>query len=317
MRFYGDPAAAKVSSIKFQEADGSITKTLRPWQVPDAIVACSRRARELVLRDLVSFSGVALFDRACDRFTPEALCAALMGFEDSWRKDTHASVRSADVKTWTLSTARGTHVLALATMLEKQVEDSDRRPVSLVLSVNVSPEAATVGFPDSRCELFEIELCAAICQLCKQLHRCAPGSKVALRINGGVRQRRLLARIFDALEVSLRSATGLAAFELRLCRSYLGTLVRPEDTERLKEAAADGWRSRTLPLLLGARTRQPCVLTLLTPDLIRMIVMMVGAECHTHVKIVYGPHTASMRPPQLQPATFPGHDLSQLAQMLM
>eukprot|EP00900_Chrysochromulina_parva_P000188 jgi/Chrpa1/1016/Chrysochromulina_OHIO_Genome00012799-RA len=346
LRFY-DAANATVSSIVVRDELGRVTRTYRPWEVPDRVVSLARRARSLVSPMLVAHSGVALFQRACDRFTPELCCSTLLRFDAEWLRPKQRG-GGAERRELTLEYTDELGVLCIAALLSALPTSvgstDDLAPLSpLSVFLSIEPVSTSHDLPTK-----EVVLSAALASLAQALPCCPPGSRVTISLfNDSLRQRRLLSLFIESLSRGLRAATGLAALTLRigqLSEAQIGAFqrrevaiygaslprvehlepLRAEDAQRLHDAAAQSWSARAMTVLLGARASSASPLAKLTPDLVRLIIELVRRDCRTHVVLETAPvaglalhaPTEGGAPLQAPPLTFAGTDLASVAQML-
>jgi hypothetical protein len=266
LRFY-DAANATVSSIVVRDELGRVTRTYRPWEVPDRVVSLARRARSLVSPMLVAHSGVALFQRACDRFTPELCCSTLLRFDAEWLRPKQRG-GGAERRELTLEYTDELGVLCIAALLSALPTSvgstDDLAPLSpLSVFLSIEPVSTSHDLPTK-----EVALSAALASLAQALPCCPPGSRVTISLfNDSLRQRRLLSLFIESLSRGLRAATGLAALTLRigqLSEAQIGAFqrrevalygaslprvehlepLRAEDAQRLHDAAAQSWSAR-------------------------------------------------------------------------
>ena len=266
LRFY-DAANATVSSIVVRDELGRVTRTYRPWEVPDRVVSLARRARSLVSPMLVAHSGVALFQRACDRFTPELCCSTLLRFDAEWLRPKQRG-GGAERRELTLEYTDELGVLCIAALLSALPTSvgstDDLAPLSpLSVFLSIEPVSTSHDLPTK-----EVVLSAALASLAQALPCCPPGSRVTISLfNDSLRQRRLLSLFIESLSRGLRAATGLAALTLRigqLSEAQIGAFqrrevaiygasmprvehlepLRAEDAQRLHDAAAQSWSAR-------------------------------------------------------------------------
>ena len=332
MRYYGE-RGRRVEDVRLTSASGEVS-ALRPWEVPDRVVALAREARELVMTSLVAHSGVDLFHRACERFSPELLCSALLSMDERWVSCPTAA------RALRLDAARGTHVLCAAALVEARAADAaaDGLLTPPPLTIEISVEEPTSL-------LAEVVLSAALARFARSLPRCPPGSRVTVHLDEGLKQRRLVSYFVDSLEVALREASGLQSLSLRVGRggrpaaaasasaisaisaisassssagggaapASASGVLRADDVERLHAASAQSWRARTMPLLLGARVGSGSPLARLTPDVMQAIVHLVAGECRARVAIDQLVEAPSVGPTRQR---FAGLDLAHLAQLV-
>jgi hypothetical protein len=266
LRFY-DAANATVSSIVVRDELGRVTRTYRPWEVPDRVVSLARRARSLVSPMLVAHSGVALFQRACDRFTPELCCSTLLRFDAEWLRPKQRG-GGAERRELTLEYTDELGVLCIAALISALATSvgstDDLAPLSpLSVFLSIEPVSTSHDLPTK-----EVVLSAALASLAQALPCCPPGSRVTISLfNDSLRQRRLLSLFIESLSRGLRAATGLAALTLRigqLSEAQIGAFqrrevalygasmprvehlepLRAEDAQRLHDAAAQSWSAR-------------------------------------------------------------------------
>jgi hypothetical protein len=266
LRFY-DAANATVSSIVVRDELGRVTRTYRPWEVPDRVVSLARRARSLVSPMLVAHSGVALFQRACDRFTPELCCSTLLRFDAEWLRPKQRG-GGAERRELTLEYTDELGVLCIAALISALATSvgstDDLAPLSpLSVFLSIEPVSTSHDLPTK-----EVALSAALASLAQALPCCPPGSRVTISLfNDSLRQRRLLSLFIESLSRGLRAATGLAALTLRigqLSEAQIGAFqrrevalygasmprvehlepLRAEDAQRLHDAAAQSWSAR-------------------------------------------------------------------------
>ena len=304
LRFFGpENASAMVNNIKLLcDVDGQVTRELRPYEVPDIVVALARRARALVLPTLVAHSGVDQYQRVCGCFGPERLCARLLAFDETWLRPPRPP-GGASACELELARADAEQVLCVSALLVASPAVGPR-PVEVDLTAPRGSDA----FSESAA------MSAALCALARQLPCCAPGSRVSLRLaayyRGAQQERRFVGMLVDSLVVGLRSSAGVAALALETAGSW-----REQDTERLREAASQSWCARVWPLLLGARFCEASPLAKLTPDLLRHIVDLVGREGRAVVCVTQA-CTAAAAPTPARPPTFGGDDLARLAALI-
>ena len=262
LRFYG-AANATVSPIVVRDELGRVTRTYRPWEVPDRVVSLARRARSLVSPMLVAHSGVALFQRACDRFTPELCCSTLLRFDAEWLRPRQCS-GGAERRKLTLEYTDELGVLCIAALLSAlATSGGSTNDHAFDVFLSIEPVSTSHDLPTK-----EVVLSAALASLAQALPCCPPGSRVTIRVfNDSLRQRRLLSLLIDSLSRGLRAATGLAALTLsfgQLSEAQIGAFqrrevalygasmprvehlepLRAEDAQRLHDAAAQSWSAR-------------------------------------------------------------------------
>ena len=206
LRFYG-AANATVSPIVVRDELGRVTRTYRPWEVPDRVVSLARRARSLVSPMLVAHSGVALFQRACDRFTPELCCSTLLRFDAEWLRPRQCS-GGAERRKLTLEYTDELGVLCIAALLSAlATSGGSTNDHAFDVFLSIEPVSTSHDLPTK-----EVVLSAALASLAQALPCCPPGSRVTIRVfNDSLRHRRLLSLLIESLSRGLRAATGLAA----------------------------------------------------------------------------------------------------------
>ena len=267
MRFYGRDGHI-VHNIRLYKPDGSIERELRPKHVPERVLSCARVARELVIssKQLVAHSGVALFERACARLTPELLCAVLLRMHEL--EELHGSSPRLHLREATIA-----HVAAAAALVEspKPLLDDEIRELSISVSSVVSNESAG-----------EAALCASLTALAQALPKLRAGAqRVEIKLGIAVQLRRFAELLVRALERSLLAATGLCELKLSASHGHL----RPGDVARLEEAARRGWADREMVVLRGTHGRGESPLRLLPPNLVRDILDLVAEMSRTVVLV--------------------------------
>ena len=330
MRFWGDPNAT-VGPIRRTLADGA-NQVLRPFDVSDAVVACARRARSIVLPSIVSHSGVAHFHQVVDRFAPERLCGVLLDLEERRQASRGAGLPHA--ATLAMPEATDAHVVCAAALLSGPADAFFARPRELSIQTRPRSGPAPGDLVGGAGMAEEAGLSTALALLADQLPRLSPGSCVHINLRDALTQRRHVAALVEHLATALRAATGIA--ELRLS-AWHGRL-RAEDEVRLRDAAAAGWRARVLTVLAGARgggggggggasvadgatdarrALDGSPLAMLTPDLLRYILEMVRrggrARVAVHSPTESAVNEASVNAP---PRSHPGSDLAAIAMLI-
>lgn len=303
MRFHGSPSAVVQPMYTQQQTEGGgdgPLRAIKAHEVPDRIITWAKRARELVLPDLVAYSGTVLYQRVCDRLTVERLCSTLMEMEER-RRSAHPWRGRGWVASSTTHDATALEVLCTAASLfalssagsgsasggSGGVGSAGGRsgpPVTLEISAVRPHTRAAHTLVDSADGIEEVALAAALSQLARALPLMPPGSRVTLHLHDAFAQRRLVLLFVDRLVRALRNTTGLAGLTL----SASGSLAHVLDAEveaRLTEAATLSWHQRVLPLLMGGRAGSTSPLALLTPDLLRHIIELAARSSRTHLRL--------------------------------
>lgn len=277
IRFYGERNWS-VDDIIIRAAGGAIERRIRPHEVPDRLVACARRARELVLsRELVKHSGLAMFQRSSQHFNPSYICSSLIGIEEH---DALPALQSS-APCVTINAANVPSVAALAALVERS--SLGGAPALHSLQVQLSQFLVTGSGPNQHTEA---AMSAALCAFAEQLAvcRCSDGVRVELHIGNALQQRRHVAMLVQRLARSLRVASALASLTLTTSEG----LLRTEDVEAMTKAACDNWRERELSVLMGTSARGASPFRLLPVALVWHVLSLVADACRTQLHVSEG-----------------------------
>ena len=267
MRYYGN-AKHVVQHIRLLQPDGTLERHVPPHRVPDKMVAAARRGRELVVasKHLVAHAGVALYNDACLRVTPEHLCAALLRFEDLELLRQECRLVFTD--------ATAAHVAATAALIQTNTLCAGRQLREVQLSMAVPLPGDAVAEP---------ALGAALTALADALtHLRSGGQRVTLHLGVALRQRRCIELLVRALERSLLAATGMSQLTIS---ASTGSSWRADDAARLVDAAKCGWRARELAVLHGTHAHGESHLRLLPAALVRTILDLAADGARPCVKV--------------------------------
>ena len=324
MRFYGQPDHLVLDLSLADPVQPQYPRPtnirMRPVDVPERIVACARRARELVItsRVLVAHTGLALFDKACQYLSPECICTCLYQFDKQDAMHRERPLLRADVDlTDPLSTANPAATVAAAAALiacNSLSAGAPRELHEIELLVR-SPLADLENDP-----VREAALAAALTAFAEALpHLRAGRQQVTMRLPGVV-QRRHVVLIVRALERALFASTGLS--ELILLQAGI---LRDEDIARLSDASWRGWHARELCVLRGTHAHGDSPLRLLPEHIVRHILDLAAETCRVrlHIDLGHGGQqaqagaasSAAAPQPVPPPASHAGADLAFVANL--
>ena len=312
-RFYGDSKHV-VRPIEQRNSIGGRVRMLKPSEVNDRLVHIVRRVREVATqrRELVAHTGISYFDRACSRFEPETICAALIEFEAKWPPERAGAAcgACADVVEVTFVRSSALELLCIADRLRH----ATHAPL-LKLSVAVQAAELENGQPPPQSDEMDGMLTSlALHALARALGELPHTSRVQLDLVLGraLRERRHMAMFVSKLRESILSDRG--SLQRLVLNADQMSALRQSDIDALHEAAAHAWHARHLAFLLGTHDRVggQSPVRLLPATVVELIVEMAEAECRTSVSMVW--ETPAPHAPVLP--SVPGDDLGFLISVL-